>query len=161
MSSEISLIWAPDYRTLFSFLFQYARDFYIGQWLYDAHLELDRVLKENPSSPLEALNEDFPDATGEISSSGIALQQSELKKDTILSFLDSKKMTSFKGLGSVLDERSAAVVTRYLASSRALTKSFDTYLQKVVGVCCIYSCMHVCIHVSMCECACMYLRMNV
>lgn len=113
---------------------QYARDFYIGQWLYDAHLELDRVLKENPTSPTsglnsDAFNEDLNSAV--ISSSDIALQQSEIKKDTILSFLDSKKLASFKQLEGILDESLSAVVTRYLASSRPLTRSFDSYLQNV------------------------------
>ena len=36
-------------------------------------------------------------------------------------------------LESILDERSATLVTRYLASSRALSKSFDVYLQQVMG----------------------------
>ena len=118
---------------------QYARDFYIGQWLYDTHMELDRALKDNPTSPTATMSLDhhFQDLDGEgggeigISSSGIALQHSEIKKDAILSFLDSKKHSSFKQLAGILDERLSAVVTRYLASSRALTRSFDMYLQKV------------------------------
>lgn len=47
-------------------------------------------------------------------------------------------------LAAVLDERKAVLVTRYLASSRALTRSFDVYLQKVrAGV----HTMHVHVHV--------------
>jgi hypothetical protein len=97
-------------------------------------MELDKVLKDNPSSPL---GEGDLDLDGGISSSGLALQQSEMKKDIILSFLDSKKQSSFKQMEGILDERLSAVVTRYLASSRALTRSFDMYLQKVSkGVSC-------------------------
>lgn len=121
---------------IFFLAVQYGRDFYIGQWLYDAHTELDRALKENPASPTAILNskafdEDGADHNDGVSSSGLALQQSEMKKNTILSFLDSKKQSSFKQLEGILDERLSAVVTRYLASSRALTRSFDMYLQKV------------------------------
>ena len=118
---------------------QFARDFYIGQWLYDIHIELERVLKENPTSPtlnFEPYSGALEGVEGGISSSGIALQQSELKKSLILSFLDSRKMSSFKQLESALDERLAVLVTRQLASSRALTKSFDMYLQKVSLLCC-------------------------
>ena len=90
-------------------------------------MELDKALKENQASPM---GDDYADADG-VSTSGLALQQSEMKKDIILSFLDSKKQSSFKQLENVLDERLSAVVSRYLASSRALTRSFDMYLQKV------------------------------
>ena len=100
-------------------------------------MELEKVLKENPTSPtsclnLESLNSNYLDETNPVSSSGIALQQSELKKETILSFLDYQKMSSFKELEGILDEHSAAVVTRYLASLRALTRRFDMYLQQVI-----------------------------
>ena len=96
-------------------------------------MELEKALKDNPTSPTAAmsLEEDYQDLAGGISSSAIALQQSEMKKEAILSFLDSKKHSSFKQLANVLDERLSAVVARYLASSRALTRSFDLYLQKV------------------------------
>lgn len=122
-----------------SLVLQYGRDFYIGQWLYDTHLELDKALKDNPTSPMailtsDTLNEDGTELNGGVSTSGLALQHSEMKKDTILSFLDSKKQSSFKKLEGVLDERLSAVVTRSLASSRALTRSFDMYLQKVSSV---------------------------
>lgn len=98
-------------------------------------MELDRVLKDNPTSPTSHLNlgefSEYLDAPGGISSSGIALQQSEQKKITILSFLDSKMRSSFKQLEGILTEQTAAAVTRYLASSRPLTRSFDMYLQTV------------------------------
>ena len=42
-------------------------------------------------------------------------------------------------LECILDERSAATVTRFLASSRALSKSFDKYLQQVQIWTCTYS----------------------
>lgn len=92
-------------------------------------------MKENATSPTTNLQLEMPsDDSGipcGISSSGLALQQSEHKKETVLSFLDSRKHSSFKQLENVLDEHTAGVVCRYLASSRTLTKSFDIYLQKV------------------------------
>lgn len=45
-------------------------------------------------------------------------------------------------LEGVLDERSAAIVVRFLASSRALSKSFDMYLQQV-GLVSSYVCQWV------------------
>ena len=77
---------------------------------------------------LDALDDEIGE---EVSNSGNALQLSEQKKDTLLSFLDSKKQSSFAQLEGIMDERLAAVVTRHLASSRALTKNFKMYLQKV------------------------------
>ena len=81
---------------------------------------------------LDAFNDE---ASGEMSSSGFALQQSEHKKDTLLSFLNSRKQSSCAQMESILDERLAAVVARHLASSRALTKNFKMYLQKVTQYC--------------------------
>ena len=37
-------------------------------------------------------------------------------------------------LASILDERRAMIVTRYLASGRALSNSFDMYLQQVCSM---------------------------
>ena len=85
---------------------------------------------------LDTFNDEIDE---EMSSSAFALQQSEQKKDVLLSFLDSKKQSSFAQLEGILDERLAAIVTRHLASSRALTKNFKMYLQKVSTVCVLYS----------------------
>lgn len=95
------------------------------------------MLKDKTTSPTGELSRDAPE---EVSSSSVALQQSELKKEKILSLLVSKKKLSFKPLTCILDEHSAPVVTRYLASSRALTRSFDLYLQKVMSAWCYHCC---------------------
>ena len=62
------------------------------------------------------------------------LQQSEVKKEVIQSLLSPKTTSTLKSMEGILDERSAAIVTRFLASSRALSRSFDMYLQKVLLV---------------------------
>lgn len=96
-----------------------------------------------------------PDINGDapvISSSAMALQQAEMKKDILHSLIGPKNQTDMKSvctchreseilsccvcvlcryLESVLDNKCAALVTRYLASSRALSRSFDVYLQQV------------------------------
>ena len=112
---------------------QFARDFYIGQWLYDSHLELEKLLKDRSSSPTAQLSfRDLADEVGaEESSSNSAVQQCELKKEKILVLLDSHKNRSFLSLAAILSEGTAHLVSRHLASSRALTKSFDLYLNKV------------------------------
>ena len=122
-------------------MYQFARDFYIGQWLYDTQLDLEKALKDNPQSPTaqaedSALldDEDVP----AISSSAVILQQSEFKKEKIQSLLDPKTIAELKSMEGILDEKSAAIVTRFLASTRTLCRSFDMYLQKV----CMYMLPH-------------------
>lgn len=119
-----------------SCIHQFARDFYIGQWLYDTQLDLEKALKDNPQSPT-AQPDDLTLLDGHkdipaLSSSAVILQRSEFKKGAIQSLLDPKTVAGLKSMEGILDERSAAVVTRFLASTRALSKSFDMYLQKVM-----------------------------
>ena len=104
--------------------------------MYDTQLDLEKALKDNPQSPTAQVedsnvldgHEDIPT----ISSSAVILQQSEFKKEKIQSLLDPKTISALKSMEGILDEKSAAVVTRYLASTRALSRSFDMYLQKVL-----------------------------
>ena len=115
-------------------MYQFARDFYIGQWLYDTQLDLEKALKDNPQSPTaQAENNllDDHDDIPTISSSAVILQQSEFKKEKIQSLLDPKAESELKSMGGILDEKSAAIVTRFLGSTRTLSRSFDMYLQKV------------------------------
>ena len=81
------------YLSLFSS--QYARDFYIGQWLRDSQLELEKALQgpSDASTDLLAL-EDGEDP--EISSSAVALQQAEVKKEMLHSLMDTKTLTKLK-----------------------------------------------------------------
>jgi len=101
--------------------------------LYDSHLELEKLLKDKSSSPTAQLSfHDLADEVGtEESSSHSAVQQCELKKEKILTLLESHKSRSFRSLVTVLSDDTAHLVSRHLASSRALTKSFDLYLNKV------------------------------
>ena len=81
------------YLSLFSS--QYARDFYIGQWLRDSQLELEKALQgpSDASTDLLAL-EDGEDP--EISSSAVALQQAEVKKEMLHSLMDTKNPHEIK-----------------------------------------------------------------
>lgn len=99
-------------------------------------MDLEKALKDNPQSPT-AQTDDFAGLDDQedipaISSSAVVLQQSEAKKELIQSLLDPKTISTLKNMEGILDERSAAIVTRFLASSRALCRSFDMYLQKVL-----------------------------
>ena len=179
---------------------QYSRDFYLGQWLRDTQLELEKVMKGSEEDMDTLTLEERGDAPV-ISSSAVALQQAEVKKDMLHSLICPKNQSEIKlveaelpdqvtGITSlslslplclsaslslclslslslslclslsvslslclslslsvslslslcmgmcrylegILDDRSAALVTRYLASSRALSRSFDVYLQQV------------------------------
>ena len=116
-------------------MYQFARDFYIGQWLYDTQLDLEKALKDNPQSPTAQAEDnvllDDHDDIPAISSSAVILQQSEFKKEKIQSLLDPKTVSELKSMERILDEKSAAIVTRFLGSTRTLSRSFDMYLQKV------------------------------
>ena len=74
---------------------QYARDFYIGQWLRDSQLELEKALQgpSDASTDLLALDEG---EDPEISSSAVALQQAEVKKEMLHSLMDAKTLTKLK-----------------------------------------------------------------
>ena len=83
---------------------QYARDFYIGQWLRDAQLELEKALKgslDAPDYPMDCLVLD-QEAVPAISSSAIALQQAEVKKDVLHSFTDPKALASLKYVSHIM-----------------------------------------------------------
>ncbi len=101
---------------------QYARDFYIAQWIYDGQVELEKLLKE-PST------ED--DLEPETTNTALALQQSEDKVATLRSLLDPRKKNRLKVLEGVLDDKKAVIVTKALVACRALSKSFDMYLRDV------------------------------
>ena len=116
---------------MYSSISQYAKDFYIAQWIYDTQVELEKVLKDPSLSTLDDI--DPLESHMEVSSSDLALQQSEMKSDMLRSLLG-KKRSSLKALESVLDDKRAAIVTRSLASYRALSKSFDMYLQNVCNL---------------------------
>ncbi|XP_064386068.1 nipped-B-like protein isoform X2 [Halichondria panicea] len=109
--------------------YTYARDFYIAQWIYDSQVELEKLLKD-PSTidDLDAID------TAEITNSAMAMQQSETKISMLRSLLNPKKRNSLKRLEGVLDDKRAVVVTKSLASYRALSKSFDMYLRDFIRV---------------------------
>ena len=74
---------------------QYARDFYIGQWLRDSQLELEKALQGNPDSPTDPMTLDEGDDPG-ISSSAVILQQAEVKKEMLHSLMEAKTLTRLK-----------------------------------------------------------------
>ncbi len=93
---------------------------------------MEKLLKDNSSSPTAHLSfRDLAEGGDNGGHTQSAVQQSEAKKEKILALLNSHKNRSFKSLSSILSEETASLVSRHLASSRALTKSFDLYLNKV------------------------------
>lgn len=115
------------------FYMQYARDFYIAQWIYDSQVELERLLKE------PAIEDDLDAFEPEITNTAMALQQSEGKVAALRSLLDPKKRNRLKVLESVLDDKKAMIVTKSLVACRALSKSFDMYLRDVSIQCTRYN----------------------
>lgn len=110
-------------------LFQYARDFYIAQWIYDSRVELEKLLKE------PATEDDMDILQPDVTNTAVALQQSEGKMSTLRSLLDPKKRNRLKALEGVLDDKKAVIVTKSLVACRALSKSFDMYLRDVSQHC--------------------------
>ena len=94
--------------SLFSFLSQYARDFYLGQWLQDTQVELEKALKGDSVEPAfasDAVATDDGDVPG-ISESATVLQQAEDKKEMLYSLMDIKTLQSLR---SVLDHLSSCL----------------------------------------------------
>lgn len=76
-------------------------------------------------------------------SSALSVQHSEMKMEMLHSLWNSQTQLSLKPLEGILDDKRATIVTRSLASSRTLSKSFDMYLQNVsdiIQVCPLCSC---------------------
>ena len=117
---------------------QLARDFYIGQWLHDVQTELERVMKgaAPAGGDLLALEEEEEGGAPVISAAVGVLQQAELKKEVLVSLVLPGGLLSVSYLEEVLSNESAAMVTRFLASARTLSKSFDVYLAKVCACVC-------------------------
>ena len=100
---------------------QFAKEFYIGQWLHDVQTELERVMKGASPAGGDLL------AMEEGEEEGAHVQEAELKKEALVSLIQPGGLASEE----VLSNESAAVVAKFLASSRTLSKSFDVYLAKV------------------------------
>lgn len=78
---------------------QYAKDFYIGQWLRDTDVELEKAMKGSTNAIDDLSLEDNVPA---ISSSAVALQQAEVKKGMLHSLISSKAQASLKSVGVAL-----------------------------------------------------------
>lgn len=144
----------PHNSASFSPHVQYARDFYAGQWLRDNQVELERTVKGPSSLPADQLLYEEDDVGGLLESSSTqAMYLAEQNKDFLLSLLDKASSSEIRyssdrlqwhsvhstvpsWYASILDEKKAVLVTRYLSSGRALSRSFDKYLQQV-SVCSI------------------------
>ncbi|XP_065906128.1 nipped-B-like protein [Dysidea avara] len=95
----------------------FARDFHLAQWLKDIQLEVEKSMK-NPSDSKKDTSEIFKTAQ---------------QKRSFLSSLR-KPQKNFKILEESIDDAGAMIVTRYLSSFRALSKSFDFYLLQLLKV---------------------------
>ncbi len=79
-------------------LSQYAKDFYLGQWLQDMQVELEKALRNSPVSsnfPSDPLALDNGGAPG-ISQSASVLQLAEAKKDVLHSLMDPAALRSLR-----------------------------------------------------------------
>ena len=74
---------------------QYSRDFYLGQWLRDTQLELEKVMRGSEEDMDTLTLEERGDAPV-ISSSAVALQQAEVKKDMLHSLICPKNQSDIK-----------------------------------------------------------------
>ena len=77
------------------YLLQYSRDFYIGQWLRDTQLELEKAMKE-AGEEMDPITTDGNGDVPAISSSAAALQQAEVKKETLHSLIGTKNQSELK-----------------------------------------------------------------
>lgn len=79
------------------FLLQYSRDFYLGQWLRDTQVELEKAMKET-GEDMDSLTAENNGDIPVISSSAVALQQAELKKDILHSLIGPKSQSEIKSV---------------------------------------------------------------
>jgi len=90
---------------------QHAKDFYISQWVYDTQLRLEGATRELPDPSIQ--------------------ENLERDKASLLSLLCPRG----SALESILNNGTAPLVVRTLASARKLSKSFDMYLNSVSPTC--------------------------
>lgn len=74
---------------------QYSRDFYLGQWLRDTQLELEKAMKDT-GEEMDPITTDRNGDVPAISSSAAALQQAELKKEILHSLIGPKNQSELK-----------------------------------------------------------------
>ena len=74
---------------------QFSRDFYLGQWLRDTQLELEKALKET-GEEMDPITSDRNGDVPAITSSAAALQQAELKKETLHSLIGPRNQSELK-----------------------------------------------------------------
>lgn len=110
--------------------FMFARQFFLAQWLRDTHVEMERSLRAPAEDPLESGEGLKNDAL----LSAQSLAKLEDRKTFLFSVLDGGNMTSIRSSQNHLDYEQATLVTRYLASSRSFSKSFDAYLSQILRV---------------------------
>lgn len=110
--------------------FMFARQFFLAQWIRDNHVEMERCLRTPVEDPLDSgeglTNDSFIDAQ--------SITKLEDRKGFLLSILDGRNVSTIKSSHNSLDYEQAVLVTRYLASSRSFSKSFDAYLSQILRV---------------------------
>ncbi len=109
----------------------FARQFYIAQWFRDCSREVEKITEAEEKA--KRSNQDPEELAEELERNQDTLQDAENRKLFLLEQVNSKVgvFANFKPSPSKLDYESALLVTRYLASNRPFSQSFDIYLTQV------------------------------
>ncbi len=109
----------------------FARQFYIAQWFRDCSREVEKITEAEEKA--KRSNQDPEELAEELERNQETLQDAENRKLFLLEQVNSKVgvFANFKPSPSKLDYESALLVTRYLASNRPFSQSFDIYLTQV------------------------------
>lgn len=110
--------------------FMFARQFFLAQWIRDNHVEMERFLRTPVDDPLDG----GEGMTNNTLVGAQSMAKLEDRKAFLLSILDGGHLANFRSSHNHLDYEQATLVTRYLASSRSFSKSFDAYLSQILRV---------------------------
>ncbi|XP_065070069.1 nipped-B-like protein A isoform X2 [Rhopilema esculentum] len=108
---------------------KFAREFYLGQWIRDVHVEMEKCMKAPMMSIPGAASTEIPTDAGETSIEN--LQELDERKRYYHAMATDKSSDSLRLSQQKVTYQESCIITKYLTSSRSFCQSFDIYLQQI------------------------------
>eukprot|EP00794_Sanderia_malayensis_P008158 gene8158-9031_t len=108
---------------------KFSREFYLGQWIRDVHVELEKCMRAPMMSIPGAASNDIP--TDDPESSVENIQELEEKKIYYHSLATDNSTTTFRSSQQKISYQESCIISKYLSSTRTFCQSFDIYLQQI------------------------------
>ncbi|ELU12686.1 hypothetical protein CAPTEDRAFT_160616 [Capitella teleta] len=114
----------------------FARQFYIGQWFRDCTIEVEKAARRKEAKTKSKDHEEDvgKDAADEMEDTRLMQELVEKRKGFLMEHMASR-VGIFANFNRLVYEN-ACLVTRYLASNRPFSQSFDIYLTQILKVLC-------------------------